>query len=71
VLLLGIAGKLVYGEVTGDKIPTALTLGAIVAVLAVAVGASLRAERKDDDAGGPHDGAAADDPVREPEAAGV
>ena len=47
VLLIGIAGKLVYGEVTGDKVPTALTLGAIVAVLAVAVGASLRAERRE------------------------
>ena len=67
VLLIGIAGKLVYGEVTGDKIPTALTLGAIVAVLAVAVGASLRAERKDEDAGGPDDDDAADDPGRERE----
>jgi tellurite resistance protein TerC len=46
VLLIGIAGKLVYGEVTGEKIPTALTLGAIVGVLAVAVGASLVRERR-------------------------
>ena len=52
VLLIGIAGKLVYGEVTGDKVPTALTLGAIVAVLVVAIGASLLAERKDEDAAG-------------------
>ena len=48
VLLIGIAAKLVYGEVTGDKVPTALTLGAIVAVLVVAIGASLRAEREAD-----------------------
>jgi tellurite resistance protein TerC len=46
VLLIGIAGKLVYGEVTGDKVPTTLTLGAIVAVLVVAIGASLLAERR-------------------------
>ena len=45
VLLIGIAAKLAYGELTGDKVPTIVTLGAIVAVLAVAVGASLRAER--------------------------
>jgi tellurite resistance protein TerC len=47
VLLIGIAGKLVYGEVTGDKVPTTLTLGAIVAVLVVAIGASLLAERRE------------------------
>jgi tellurite resistance protein TerC len=41
VLLVGIAGKLVYGEVTGEKLPTSLTLGAIVAVLVVSIGASL------------------------------
>ena len=40
-LLVGIAGKLVYGEVTGDKPSTGLTLGAIVGVLAVAIAASL------------------------------
>ena len=47
VLLVGIAGKLAYGELTGDKVPTALTLGAIVAVLVVAIGASLLAERRE------------------------
>jgi Kef-type K+ transport system membrane component KefB len=45
VLLIAIAAKLVYGEMTGDKIPTALTLGAIVTVLSVAIGASLLRER--------------------------
>lgn len=46
VLLIGIAGKLAYGELTGEKIPTTLTLGAIVAVLGVAIGASLLSERR-------------------------
>ena len=46
VLLIGIAGKLAYGELSGEKVPTALTLGAILAVLAVAVGASLFSERR-------------------------
>src|SRR5689334_11239294 len=46
VLLLGIAGKLVYGEVTGEKLATSLTLGSIVAVLVVAIGASLLKERR-------------------------
>ena len=46
VLLIAIAAKLAYGELTGDKIPTALTLGVIVGVLTVAIGASLLAERR-------------------------
>lgn len=46
VLLVGIAGKLAYGELTGEKIPTALTLGVIVGVLSVAIGASLLRERQ-------------------------
>ena len=46
ILLIGIAGKLVYGEITGEKIPTALTLGVILSVLAVAIGASLLDERR-------------------------
>jgi tellurite resistance protein TerC len=46
VLLVAIAGKLVHGEVTGEKIPTALTLGVIVGVLAAAIGASLLRERQ-------------------------
>ena len=46
MLLIGIAAKLAYGELTGEKVPTALTLGAILAVLAVAIGASLLAERR-------------------------
>ena len=73
VLLIGIAGKLVYGEVTGEKIPTALTLGAIVAVLVVAIGASLLAERREE--AGPDDDRddddTADEAEREREPAGV
>ncbi|HET8820875.1 MAG TPA: hypothetical protein VFM57_04950 [Thermoleophilaceae bacterium] len=46
VLLIGIAGKLAYGELTGEKIPTAPTLGVIVGVLSVAIGASLLRERQ-------------------------
>ena len=46
VLLIAIAAKLVYGELTGDKVPTALTLGVIVGVLTVAIGASLLRERR-------------------------
>jgi tellurite resistance protein TerC len=46
VLLIAIAGKLAYGEATGEKIATSLTLGSIVAVLAVAIGASLLQERR-------------------------
>src|ERR687889_756375 len=38
VLLIGIAGKLAYGEVTGEKLPASLTLGAIAGVLGVAIG---------------------------------
>jgi tellurite resistance protein TerC len=71
VLLIGIAGKLVYGEATGEKIPTALTLGAIVAVLVVAIAASVHAERTAADAGGPDDGATAGDAGRERETADV
>jgi tellurite resistance protein TerC len=47
VLLIGIAGKLVYGELTGEKIPTIVTLGSIVGVLAISIAASLRKERRD------------------------
>jgi tellurite resistance protein TerC len=46
VLLIGIAGKLVYGEATGEKVATSLTLGSIVAVLVIAIGASLWKERR-------------------------
>jgi tellurite resistance protein TerC len=41
VLLIGIAGKLVYGELTGDKVPTLITLGAIVAIVGAAIAASV------------------------------
>jgi tellurite resistance protein TerC len=47
VLLIGIAGKLVYGELTGEKIPTIVTLGSIVGVLTVSIVASLLKERRD------------------------
>jgi tellurite resistance protein TerC len=46
VLLIGIAGKLAYGEATGEKLATSVTLGAIGAVLATAIGASLLKERR-------------------------
>jgi len=46
VLLIGIAGKLAYGEATGEKVSTSLTLGSILAVLTVAIGASLLKERR-------------------------
>ncbi len=46
VLLIGIAGKLVHGELTGEKISTGLTLGSIIGVLAVAIAASMIAERR-------------------------
>jgi tellurite resistance protein TerC len=46
VLLLAIAGKLAYGEATGEKIPTSLTLAVIAGVLTVAIGASLLKERR-------------------------
>lgn len=45
ILLIGIAGKLAYGELTGERIPTAVTFGNIARVLAVAIGASLLKER--------------------------
>jgi tellurite resistance protein TerC len=45
VLLIGIAGKLAYGEVTGEKVSTALTLSSIIAVITVSIGASLWKER--------------------------
>jgi tellurite resistance protein TerC len=48
VLLIAIAGKLVYGELTGEKIPTIVTLGAIVGVLTVSIVASVLKERRDD-----------------------
>ncbi|HEU4657622.1 MAG TPA: hypothetical protein VFR97_08865 [Capillimicrobium sp.] len=46
VLLIGIAGKLAYGELTGDKVPTTLTLVAIVGVVGTAIGASMVKERR-------------------------
>ncbi len=45
VLLIGIAGKLAYGELTGEKVSTALTLSSIIAVITVSIGASLWKER--------------------------
>jgi tellurite resistance protein TerC len=46
VLLIGIAGKLAYGEANGEKIATSITLSSILAVLTVAIGASLWKERR-------------------------
>jgi tellurite resistance protein TerC len=47
VLLIGIAGKLAYGELTGAKLPTTVTLGAIAGVLTIAIAASVLKERRD------------------------
>ena len=46
VLLIAIAGKLAYGELTGEKISPLLTLAVILGVLAAAVVASLIKERR-------------------------
>ena len=46
VLLIAIAGKLAYGELTGEKIPTSVTLLSIFAVLTVSILASLLKERR-------------------------
>ena len=46
VLLIAIAGKLAYGELTGEKIPTTVTLASIVGVLTVAIVASVLTERR-------------------------
>lgn len=43
VLLITIAAKLAYGEMTGEKIPTAITLAIIGGVLAVSIIASVLA----------------------------
>ena len=48
MLLIGIAGKLAYGELTGEKIPTTVTLASIAGVLTIAVAASLLKERRGD-----------------------
>jgi predicted tellurium resistance membrane protein TerC len=48
VLLIAIGAKLAYGEATGDKVPTVLTLGVIVAVIGVSIAASLLKERRED-----------------------
>ncbi len=47
VLLIAIAGKLAYGELTGEKVPTALTLAIIVGVVSAAIAASLVKDRRD------------------------
>jgi len=52
-LLITIAAKLVYGELTGEKVPTSVTLGVIAGVLAVAIGASVLADRRERQRGGP------------------
>ena len=46
-LLIAIGAKLAYSEATGDKVPTALTLGVIVAVVGLSIAASLLKERRD------------------------
>ena len=46
VLLIGIAAKLAYGEATGEKVATSVTLGAIAVVLITAIGASLLKQRR-------------------------
>ena len=47
LLLIGIAGKLAYSEVTGEKIPTSVTLGIIVTVVGTSIVASLLKDRVD------------------------
>jgi tellurite resistance protein TerC len=47
VLLITIAAKLVYGEITGEKIPTSITLAIIIGVLAVSIAASVRSANRD------------------------
>jgi tellurite resistance protein TerC len=46
VLLVAIAGKLAYGELTHDEVPTSLTLAVIGAVLGIAIIASMVGERR-------------------------
>jgi tellurite resistance protein TerC len=46
VLLIAIAGKLVHGELTGEEIPTAITLAVIAGVLTTSIIASVLAERR-------------------------
>ena len=46
VLLLAIAAKLAYGEIMDEKVPVPVTLGVIVAVISVAIGASVWRERR-------------------------
>ena len=46
ILLIAIAGKLAYGELTGEKFPTVVTLLSIAAVLIVSILASLLKERR-------------------------
>ncbi len=46
VLLIAIAAKLVYGEVTGEKVPTTLTLAIIVGVVGASIGASMVKARR-------------------------
>ena len=46
ILLIAIAGKLAYGELSGEKVPTVVTLISIAAVLVVSILASLLKERR-------------------------
>jgi tellurite resistance protein TerC len=56
VLLVAIAAKLAYGELTHDEVPTSLTLAVIGGVLAVAIVASALVERPVDAPTQPQEG---------------
>jgi tellurite resistance protein TerC len=63
VLLIAIAGKLVYGEAFGGKVPTSVTLGVIAAVLGASVAASLLHDGRDRRAAAARDDERAPEPV--------
>jgi tellurite resistance protein TerC len=56
VLLVGIAGKLAYGEIAHAEVPTSLTLAFIGGVLAAAIVASVLVERRGEASTRPQEG---------------
>ena len=69
VLLITIAAKLVYGEITGDKIPVSITFVVIIGVLAVSIVASVLAQRQNETPRTEHDSADPDSPLGAKESA--
>ena len=47
LLLIWIAGKLAYTEISGEKVPASVTLGLIALVVGTAIGASIVRERRE------------------------